>query len=76
MGSEADPASLPAPSSAIAPLPISPATEEQLIGLWLHGKSLAGVVRPAVGRHGHSVDLVVVAGEGVHPRGRSRAPTP
>jgi hypothetical protein len=40
MGSEADPASLPAPSSVIAPLPIPPdATEEQLIGLWLHGKS-------------------------------------
>ena len=40
MSLEADPASHSIQNSAIAPLPIPPeATEEQLIALWLHGKS-------------------------------------
>jgi len=44
MAPKADPTTAPltiaAPPSPIAPLPIPPdTTEEQLIGLWLHGKS-------------------------------------
>src|ERR1700694_5471029 len=40
MSVDPDPTSQPAASSAISPLPIPPeATEEQLIALWLHGKS-------------------------------------